>query len=236
MSSIFPAVAIGGPPHSGKSVLTYSLTQTLRQALIQHFVVRACPDGEGDVTHETPSNLIRVLRNKGKFSTAFVENVSAALQRRHLPLLVDVGGKPTPEQKQIFQHCTHAIIISSDANAVAEWQETFAHHNLSIIAILDSTLDQPEAIYADGPILRGRISGLERGTWASGPLFERLVWLLAQRRFISLTLAWAGQSPFSPRLPTKQSQTILLGKSAIMLGRHVSSLSLSMMPIWITPN
>lgn len=178
MSSIFPAVAIGGPPHSGKSVLTYSLTQALRKAQIQHFVVRACPDGEGDFTHETPSGLIRVLRNKGQFSASFVTNVSAALQRRHLPLLVDVGGRPTNEQKQIFEHCTHAIIISSDPQAIIEWQETFAQYNLTLIAVLDSTLDQPETIYADGPILRGRIRGLERGSQASGPLFERLLWML----------------------------------------------------------
>ena len=48
----FNAILIGGPPHSGKSVLTYSLTQTLRQQGIDHYVLRACPDGEGDWSNE----------------------------------------------------------------------------------------------------------------------------------------------------------------------------------------
>jgi len=44
----FPALMIGGPPHSGKSVLAYSLTQALRARQIDHYLLRACPDGEGD--------------------------------------------------------------------------------------------------------------------------------------------------------------------------------------------
>src|SRR5438552_6610469 len=43
-----PAILIGGPPHTGKSVLTYSLSQALRKRSIEHYVIRASPDGEGD--------------------------------------------------------------------------------------------------------------------------------------------------------------------------------------------
>ena len=42
---LFPAVMIGGPPHSGKSVLAYSLTQALRARGVAHYVLRAYPDG-----------------------------------------------------------------------------------------------------------------------------------------------------------------------------------------------
>jgi CRISPR-associated protein Csx3 len=37
----FPAVLIGGPPHSGKSVFVYSLTRALRAARIPHYALRA---------------------------------------------------------------------------------------------------------------------------------------------------------------------------------------------------
>jgi len=36
----FPAVVIGGPPHSGKSVLTYLLTRQLRALRVEHYVLR----------------------------------------------------------------------------------------------------------------------------------------------------------------------------------------------------
>ncbi len=52
---LFPAILVGGPPHSGKSVLTYSLTQALRRRGVDHYVLRAAPDGEGDWANSPPS-------------------------------------------------------------------------------------------------------------------------------------------------------------------------------------
>lgn len=83
----FPAVMIGGPPHSGKSVLVYALSQ----AQVAHYVLRACPDGEGDWSQETSQDQVRLLRQKGQFSDEFVERVRRDIERRHLPSLVDVG-------------------------------------------------------------------------------------------------------------------------------------------------
>ena len=171
----YPAIAVGGPPHSGKSVLTYSITRALRDAQVQHFVVRACPDGEGDFSHEAPQELVKKLRTKGKFSSDYVEPVCAALRRRQLPLIVDVGGKPSKEQEAIFEQCTHAIIISSDPQAVAGWHRIAEQYQLTLIADLESSLGQDEAIFSDAPTLQGRICGLHRGERASGPLFEQLV-------------------------------------------------------------
>jgi CRISPR-associated protein Csx3 len=62
MSHSFPAILVGGPPHSGKSVLTYLLSQRLRTAAVEHFVLRACPDGEGDWSYEAPPATVRLLR------------------------------------------------------------------------------------------------------------------------------------------------------------------------------
>lgn len=172
----FPAIAIGGPPHAGKSVLTYSLTQILRTQQVEHYVLRACPDGEGDWSQETPPETVRLLRNKGQFTSTFVDNVCRALQQRHLPLLVDVGGRPTPEQEIIFDSCTHAILLAPGEAGLSQWRALAQRHKLPVLAELQSTLTENEAIYEEYPILRGRISGLERQQQAKGTLVELLAW------------------------------------------------------------
>ncbi|MEZ4726049.1 MAG: hypothetical protein R3E79_02820 [Caldilineaceae bacterium] len=176
MMQRLPAIVIGGPPHSGKSVLTYALTQALRAAGVDHYVLRACPDGEGDWSNETPPDTVRLLRNKGQFTESFVANVCNALQGRHLPLLVDVGGRPTQEQEIIFDFCTHAILLSRDETAMEQWRALVTRHQLSIIAELQSSLTAAEAVFEEYPILCGRIQGLERHQPVQSPLLERLAW------------------------------------------------------------
>jgi len=36
MVNLLPAILIGGPPHAGKSVLTYSISQALRKRNVDH--------------------------------------------------------------------------------------------------------------------------------------------------------------------------------------------------------
>lgn len=67
-----PAVLVGGPPHAGKSVLTYSLTRALRQYGIAHYVMCAAPDGEGHWSQETPEQVREIIRRKGAFSDPFL--------------------------------------------------------------------------------------------------------------------------------------------------------------------
>ena len=164
--SPFPAVLVGGPPHSGKSVLTYSLTQMLRKDRIDHYVLRACPDGEGDFSNEAHPETIKLIRQKGQFSPLYVERVCAGLQKRHLPLLVDVGGKPTSEQEVIFTHCTHAILIAADAEKLAVWRQMIERINattgcaIEIIAELQSQLDQPDQLGSTDELFGAIIGGL----------------------------------------------------------------------------
>lgn len=175
---VLPAIAIGGPPHSGKSVLTYSLTQLLRTQGVDHYVLRACPDGEGDWSNEIKAESVRVLRYKGQFSPSFVAKVCKALAGRHLPLLVDVGGRPTLEQEAIFDCCTHAILLAPDETAMTEWRVLAARHQLVVLAELYSSLTEPEAIFAEYPLLQGRIHGLERHRPVQSQLLARLAWNL----------------------------------------------------------
>lgn len=175
MKENFPAILIGGPPHSGKSVLTYSLTHALRERNIKHYVIRAAPDGEGDWSNEAERRLVQELRFKGEFTSAFTDFVCESLRNRHYPLLVDMGGRPTPAQERIFDYCTHAILLTPNAQTQAQWHTFIDRHALPCIADLTSVWRGEAAIATTEPILKGTITGLERQHTAAGPTFEALV-------------------------------------------------------------
>jgi CRISPR-associated protein Csx3 len=136
--TLYPAVVIGGPPDSGKSVLTYHLSQQLRQRGVQHYVLRANPDGEGDWANESDRELVRSILAPRPWSPAFVDHVCRGLEKRHLPLLVDMGGRPADWQEAIFDHCTHAILLTPAEDSQAEWLALAQRHNLRLLAVLRS--------------------------------------------------------------------------------------------------
>jgi CRISPR-associated protein Csx3 len=176
---LFPVVMIGGPPHSGKSVLAYSLTQALRARGIAHYVLRAYPDGEGDWANEADQALVRRIRLKGAGTPEWIARMCRDIANRHLPLIVDVGGCPTAWQEAVFDRCTHAILLTPDEGSQAAWRELAARHGLPLLADLQSVLDGYSLVQEIVPILRGQIGGLERGQTARGPTFDALVGRLA---------------------------------------------------------
>ncbi len=175
----FPAILIGGPPHSGKSTLAYSVSQALRRRQIAHYLLRAAPDGEGDWTHELQNAAVQPVRFKGNWTQHWVDVTCRDVAQRTLPLLVDVGGKPTPEQQAIFDQCTHAIVIAAKDEDRTRWVEMTQAHNLLLLANLRSTLDalpplETDAHDANSPLI-GAVNGLDRQAPAPGGLFEALV-------------------------------------------------------------
>lgn len=185
MSTPFPAILIGGPPHSGKSVLIYSITQALRKRNISHYALRACPDAEGDWANEIPQPVVRILRKpvKGVFTPDFTNRVINYLKKRHLPLLVDVGGKPQDNQFDIFSECTHAILLVADnpespatyEQNLTYWREMMRERDVPIIAEIQSTLTEASSLIANDDMIIGRQAGLERGDFADGPVFDALI-------------------------------------------------------------
>src|SRR5437762_2001445 len=105
MVNFLPAIIIGGPPHAGKSVLFYNLTQALRARGIAHHAIRACPDGEGNFSQEAERELADKLRNdnkwRGPWSDEYVEHLCRDLSHRLLPMLVDMGGRPTENDARL---------------------------------------------------------------------------------------------------------------------------------------
>jgi CRISPR-associated protein Csx3 len=162
-----PAILIGGPPHSGKSVLAYSLSQALRLRGVDHYVLRAFPDGEGDWANQADQNLVRAIRIKGAATPGWIERICQDIDRRHLPLIVDPGGRPTDWQEAVFNQCTHAILLWRDAESYQIWH--------TLLTELRSDLHGDNVIGDTGPFLRGTLAGLERGHVASGPVLEALV-------------------------------------------------------------
>jgi CRISPR-associated protein Csx3 len=186
--NLLPAILVGGPPHAGKSTLAYHLSLLLRAQGIAHYLLRAAPDGEGDWAYEMPLNLAQDIRFKGDWTQRWVDVTCRDVARRTLPLLVDVGGKPTPEQEIIFDQCTHAILLTKDPSQHAQWLGLAHKHNLDVIADLHSDLHGSDALLSDvpGESLRGVLAGLDRAQPVTGVAFQalaaRLVHLLGFSR------------------------------------------------------
>jgi CRISPR-associated protein Csx3 len=122
-------IAVGEPPHSGKSVFIAELYRQLLQRQASGILLqRACPDGEGMWSNEADPALVQSIRRKSKFSPEFVTKTLQAIENLGcnpiLPLvLLDLGGKRSDSNGAILQRSTHCILISSDANELAQWQE-----------------------------------------------------------------------------------------------------------------
>lgn len=152
----------------------------MRERGVEHYLLRATPDGEGDWSYQAPSDLAQAIRLKGSFSPHWVERVCRDLRARQLPFLVDAGGRPQPWQEEIFDHCTHAVLLSRDAASHDSWTELAARHHLIVIADLFSDLHGADAIASHAPMLRGKISGLDRVLPRLGVAFTTLVARVAQ--------------------------------------------------------
>ncbi|MDQ2997170.1 MAG: CRISPR-associated protein Csx3 [Chloroflexota bacterium] len=179
MATRYPAIFVGGPPNSGKSWLPFQLSRALKRRQVIHYVLRAHPDGEGHWRYEAPAGAADELRRlaKAKWTPEFAQRISRDIANRHLPLLVDAGGKVSEETRQILAQCTGAILIASSAKAheLEQWRALVAEQALPLLADLHSTLDGPQAIDDQGVTLRGTISGLGQDRSPHGSCFELLL-------------------------------------------------------------
>lgn len=166
MVNMLPAIIIGGPPHAGKSTLTYNLTQALRRRRVEHFVIRACPDYEGDWTQEIDQKSVNRIRYKGEWTPEIVQHICTSLEHRHFPLLVDLGGRPKEWQTGILQNCTHSILLlkPGDESTIDFWRGLVIAHGLLPVADLYSELEGTSIVTEESPVIRGIITGLIQDT------------------------------------------------------------------------
>lgn len=185
MATLFPAVVFGGPPGSGKSVLTERLTKTLSARGVEHYLLRATPDGEGNWTQEmrrqdeSGEERARALREQAKRSweltPQFAERTARDVARRQLPLLVDLGGVISPENTLIAAQCSHAVLIGRQAADTAAWRAWAEDQGLLVLAELRSDLHGAQTLDDSGPTLRGTLSGLDARLSSAGACFDALV-------------------------------------------------------------
>lgn len=160
----FPAILLAGPPHSGKSVLSFLLTDHLRKMRVPHYLLRAAPDYEGDWYLEENLDTVHLLRlrNKRGFTPQFVAQQLNIIQNRWLPLLVDIGGKPQGDQFDIIRACTHSILLYRDQEDYTAWRRHLDGSGLLPVAELRSQQDAADQMTSPHPLLTGVITGLDR--------------------------------------------------------------------------
>lgn len=173
-------IAIGGPPHSGKTVLIGLLRSLLPRNMF--CVVEAAPDGEGITgwSFEGDLELVRAIRCKGKFITEFVGWVCDSVHNSTMPLtLVDLGGmlldeagkftptgvRLTEQNERIVRECDYLVVIAnpSYAETAQVWADEGIRLGAKPIAILESVLTgADDEVWEAGLPLRARITKLER--------------------------------------------------------------------------
>ena len=207
MINHLPAILIGGPSNAGKSVLFYSLTRALHERGVVHHAIRACPDGEGNWYQEIQRQLdpdsMRLIRVKNEWTPAFVNGICRDLERRHLPLLVDMGGEPRDWQVCILQHCTHSLLLlrPDKVKSAEMWRDLIKTTNLLPLAEITSKRHGLSTINEEMPTIRGVFTTLERGAMVRGPLFaallERISALFSSYSLEELEQAKLNMSPVS---------------------------------------
>ena len=194
-----PAILIGGPPDSGKSVFS----NALRRSLIQHyphyriFLHRANWDGEGNWAyesrnmelvddlveqneyriHEDPETA-KLIPDYYRYHGRVVQNLRNLVDI----LLVDVGGKPQAEKEPLIQECSHYIIVTRSPEFLPSWHE-FCQPHLAAIAIIHSVLQQRMDCVSDAPILE-----LVAGPWTEADVTDVPTILINRIESISLTI------------------------------------------------
>lgn len=173
-----PAIFIGGPPDSGKSVFSNALRLSLMQKLQKRvFLHRANWDGDGNWKHESLNReLVKklALENENRLHEHpqsaellpkyFSDQAQRVKNLRELVdlVLVDVGGKVQPEKAPLVSSCTHYIIISKDREAIAQWHD-FCQRALKPLTVVHSVLEQREEILQTQPVLE-----IVAGPWKEG--------------------------------------------------------------------
>jgi CRISPR-associated protein Csx3 len=173
------AILIGGPPNSGKSVLSNALRVNLlgKRLEAQIYLHRANWDGEGNHTYETPNrDLAARLTKENKFKLHHHPNAdkligeyfkyhaqATANIRQVVNLaLVDVGGVPDPVKTPVVEQCSHYIVISNHPDKVQTWHD-LCSPKLKPLAVIHSVLEERLEVLRTEPFLEIVAGPWERG-------------------------------------------------------------------------
>jgi CRISPR-associated protein Csx3 len=179
-----PAIIIGGPPNSGKSVLANTLRMGLvaKRPEIKLYLHRANWDGEGNHTYETSDvELAKRLKQENNLKIHYKPNSEELLKeyfeyqaqvtqniRDCVDLaLVDVGGKPETVKLPVVKQCTHYLVISNKPEQVQEWHKLF--QGLTPLAVIHSVLENRLEVLQTQPYLEMIAGKWERYEMSDAP-------------------------------------------------------------------
>jgi len=161
-------IAFVGPPHSGKSVFLNLLSLKLskrwgwKNFQKYFYIIRACPDGEGDWYHDVPEQLGTTLRYKTAFDEGFVSEtvlgIKTASENKKI-LFIDCGGKIDKKNQRILNECNCVIIVSRDKSETLKWMGAISSSNLELLYVINSVLTKSykrisKTEYELGPLIR----------------------------------------------------------------------------------
>lgn len=154
-------IAFLGNPHTGKSVFLRLLRQSLKSILPPEefhrnlFVVKACPDGEGDWFSDLGESEAKIYRYKNHFNQEFVERIVEEidkLRNEKKLLFVDCGGKIDRFNQAILNKCTHCLILGTDEVSIAEWRGAAKLCGLNVICEILSSKDFVSDVISREPL------------------------------------------------------------------------------------
>ena len=154
-------IAVGGPPHSGKSVFLNALHQCLDKRMGDRvFLEPVCPDGEGKWAAEAEPDVVRRIRKKYEFSPEFLTQKLQAIGNfgRNTPLvLLDLGGRRSFENAQILERSTGLIILSSSEPELVLWRSFGEAEGCEVVLELASKLVMTKDERLD-PLARSQVT------------------------------------------------------------------------------
>ncbi|MBO9998060.1 MAG: CRISPR-associated protein Csx3 [Cyanobacteria bacterium SID2] len=171
------AILIGGPPNSGKSVLSNALRVAVMRSRpdLQVYLHRANWDGEGNYIYESPHrDVVARLKQKNKYKIPDLPNaddvLNAYFQERATDTqnirqvtdltLVDVGGVPDEVKLPVVRSCSHYIIISNHPDKVEAWQGLC--RDLQPLAVIHSVRETCCEVLRTSPYLESIVGPWER--------------------------------------------------------------------------
>ena len=170
-------LVITGAAHSGKSVLSTSIIEHFPDGCTIH---HATPDGEGDWSQRTETKLAKKLREKEKFSADFVEaSLKMIRGYRNKMLFIDTGGKIDGEDLPLIFKEADEIIVLSRENEIGDWENLVRKSGKKVLAVIISDQEGGNIVSIDKEgVIRGRISGLERGAKVNSVVVDKLTEIL----------------------------------------------------------
>lgn len=181
-------VVLCGPPNSGKTCLRDGLKKAISalNAGVYPYFITGHPDGEGCYTAEInhkDAGYGELLKRESKrpFTDQFVKLIARWVSNANQPLtLVDVGGEPTPQNKEIMGNATHAILLYRDSDdkytdgksfkeKTAEWREFLGelskkNPTFKVIAEIRSERADADRIEQLEPMFKGVIHDISKKT------------------------------------------------------------------------